>query len=124
MRIHITLRHPHIIELLAAFEDPEHVYLVQVGCWCRWPSGSSIGWQLEPVPRQHGHCLYSTWKNTCELPAHGEHTWCGVGKAGNSSGNRCVCTSSSKLGSMKVQAAASVVAACRNLLLVATFLRR
>ncbi|WIA08896.1 hypothetical protein OEZ85_008316 [Tetradesmus obliquus] len=29
VRIHITLRHPHIIELLAAFEDPEHVYLVQ-----------------------------------------------------------------------------------------------
>jgi serine/threonine protein kinase len=30
VRIHIALNHPHIIQLLAAFEDPEHVYLVQV----------------------------------------------------------------------------------------------
>jgi hypothetical protein len=34
VRIHIALNHPHIIQLLAAFEDPEHVYLVQVGAGC------------------------------------------------------------------------------------------
>lgn len=30
IQIHINLLHHHIIRLHAAFEDPEHVYLVQV----------------------------------------------------------------------------------------------
>lgn len=30
VRIHISLQHAHIIKLLAVFEDPDLVYLVQV----------------------------------------------------------------------------------------------
>jgi hypothetical protein len=42
VRIHIALHHPHIIQLLAAFEDPEHVYLVQVRRSCSWPASSLL----------------------------------------------------------------------------------
>lgn len=34
VRLHISLDHPHIVRLYAAFEDADHVYLVQVRYFC------------------------------------------------------------------------------------------
>ena len=46
LRLHSQLQHPHIVELLAAFEDGDHVYMVQEyaeGVWARTRGGGGRG---------------------------------------------------------------------------------